>query len=175
MSESTELAEQVFSILIKAPRERVWEEITKTGRIQLAMVNTVLEGTLAPGCKLRYYSANKQRVLVVGEVVEIDPPRRFAHTFMFTTRPETPSLVTWELKETSEGCEVTLIHGGWTDQTQTHKGVGQGWRDILALLKGVVETGRIPLRTRFNYALLDAMQFMLPRATTPDEVARAGW
>lgn len=169
------LPDHVFTILIRAPVQNVWDELTKTGRIQRAMVNTVLEGTLAPGGKLRYYSPNKKRVFVVGEVVEIDPPHRFSHTFMFTMRPEEPSLVTWELKEVPDGCELTLVHGGWTDQDATHRSVVKGWNDILTLMKSELETGRIPVRAQFNYAVMGALQFLLPNTTKAEEVERAGW
>ena len=70
------LTDHVLTIEIRVPRQRVWDEITKLGRIQRAMVNTVLESALVPGAKLRYYSPNRKRVFVVGKVVEVSPPRR---------------------------------------------------------------------------------------------------
>jgi uncharacterized protein YndB with AHSA1/START domain len=167
--------DHVLSIEIKAPRQRVWDEITKLGRVQRALMNTVLESALTPGAKLRYYSPDKRRVFVVGEVVEVKPPRRFSHTYMFTTRPETPTLVTWELDEIPGGCRVTLIHSGWTDQVKTHKGVAGGWRQILDVLKAELETGDIPLKTKMMYGVMGALMFMLPKATKVEEVQKAGW
>jgi uncharacterized protein YndB with AHSA1/START domain len=175
MTERPILEDQVFTIEIRAPRHRVWEEITKTGRLQLAMHNTILESTLVPGAKLRYYSPNRKRVFVVGEVVEVSPPERFSHTFKFTMRDEEPSLVTWELADVPAGCRVTLTHGGWSNQLKTHKGVGGGWREILTLLAQVVETGRIPLRTRVLYRVLGGLLFLLPRSTKAESVTEAGW
>jgi uncharacterized protein YndB with AHSA1/START domain len=167
--------DQVFSIEIRAPQQRVWDEITKVGRVQPAVVNTILESAMTPGSKLRYYSANRKRVFVVGEVLEVTPPTRFVHTFVFTARPETPSVVTWELEAIPGGCRVTLTHGGWTDQAETYKGVTKGWREILDLLRHVVETGNVPAGIRVRYAVLGALMFLLPKRTRPDEVARAGW
>jgi uncharacterized protein YndB with AHSA1/START domain len=169
------MKDHVLSIDINAARQAVWDEITKLGRVQRAVMNTVLESTMRPGGKLRYYDVRKKRVFVVGEIVEVTPPSRFVHTFMFTTRPETPTLVTWELTEIAGGCRVVLTHSRWTDQRKTHAGVFDGWRDILALLKSVLETGDIPLRTKVKYAAMGAAAFMLPRATRVDEVAKAGW
>lgn len=80
MTDETQLPEHVVSIHIGVPVQRVWDEITKTGRIQRALYNTVLESDLQPGSPLRYYSPDRKRVFVVGEVVEVDPPRKFAHT-----------------------------------------------------------------------------------------------
>jgi uncharacterized protein YndB with AHSA1/START domain len=169
------LHDQVFTIEIRAPRQKVWDEITKTGRIQLAMNNTVLESTMQPGAKLRYYSPDRRRVFVVGEVVEVSPPKRFSHTFKFTMRDEAPSLVTWELEETPAGCRVTLTHGGWTNQVKTHKGVTGGWREILNTLKTELETGDIPFRMKAIYRIMNGLLFMLPKSTKVEEVAKDGW
>lgn len=169
------LKDHVFTIDIGVPRQRVWDEITKTGRIQLAMNNTVLEGQLTPGSKLRYYSPDKKRVFVVGTVVEVTPPSRFSHTFKLLMQAEEPSLVTWDLEETNTGCRVTLTHSGWTTQAKTHKGTAAGWVGILAVLKQDLETGSIPLKTKIIYALMGAMMFMLPKSTKVDEVTRNGW
>jgi uncharacterized protein YndB with AHSA1/START domain len=172
---SSTLPDHVFRVEIRAPRERVWSELTKTGSVQLAMMNTVLAGELKPGSRLRYYSPDRKRVFVVGEVVEVDPPRRFSHTYMFTTRAEQPTLVTWELEETADGCRVTLTHGGFTTQKATHGSVAGGWREIIGLLKQVVETGTIPLRVRARYRFLNALLWTLPGSTRVSEVDRAGW
>lgn len=169
------MQDHVVSIEIKVPRQRVWDEITKLGRVQRAVMNTVLESTLVPGAKMRYYSADKRRVLVVGKVVEVVPPRRFTHTYMFTSRPETPSLVTWELEDMPGGCRVTITHSGWTDQVKTHKGVAGGWRWILNVMKAELETGDIPLTTKMIYGFFGALMFLQPKSTQVAEVEKAGW
>ena len=170
------LKNHVFTIDIAVPRQRVWDEITKTGRIQLALNNTVLESPMTPGSKLRYYSPSRTCVFVVGEIVEVTPPRRFSHTFkLLMNGADAPSLVTWDLEETPADCRVTLTHSGWTDQVKTHKGTAGGWIGILSVLKQQLETGDIPLKTKLTYALMGAMMFMLPKTTKVDEVAKAGW
>ncbi len=54
MTQPTALDDRVLSIEIAAPIEKVWNEITKTGAIQRALYNTVLETDLTPGSRLRY-------------------------------------------------------------------------------------------------------------------------
>ena len=99
MNQPSALPEHVASIYIDVPVDRVWEEITKTGRVQRALYNTVLETELRPGARLRYYSPDRKRVFIVGEVVDVQPPRRFSHTYWFTMwKGGGPMLVTWELK-----------------------------------------------------------------------------
>jgi uncharacterized protein YndB with AHSA1/START domain len=168
-------AEQVVSIEIAAPVQKVWDEITKTGRIQRALYNTVLESTLRPGAKLRYYSPDKKRVFVVGEVLEIDPPRRFVHTYVLMLRPEPPTLVTWTLEETPSGCRVTIAHSGWTEAHAGEKSTMAGWKEILAILKAEMETGDIPLMTKLTYAVMTPFSFLMPASTKVEEVEKAGW
>ena len=45
----TPLPDHVISIHINVPVQRVWDEITKTGKVQRALYNTVLESDLVPG------------------------------------------------------------------------------------------------------------------------------
>ncbi len=175
MTEAAETREHVASILIEAPIHRVWDEITKTGTIQRALFNTVLESTLQPGARLRYYSPDRKRVFVVGEVVEVEPPTRFVHTYIFTMKPGPPTLVTWDLDETPQGCRVTITHSGWTEAHEDVDKQIAGWREILGLLKAEVETGSIPLKTRMQYALMGMMSFMLPKTTKAGYADEQGW
>src|SRR6185503_18870593 len=131
--------------------------------------------TMQPGAKLRYYNPDKQRVFVVGEVIELTPPRKFTHTYRLLMHDEAPSLVTWELTEIPGGCRVTVTHSGWTDQTKQHRGVASGWRQILGALKQELETGQLPFMTRVVWGLMGSMMFMLPQRTKVEEVEKAGW
>jgi uncharacterized protein YndB with AHSA1/START domain len=167
MSDAT-MPDHVISIHIAVPVQRVWDEITSTGRVQRALYNTVLDTTLEPGARLRYYSPDRKRVFIVGRVVAVDPPRRFAHTYRFTTRDEPETLVTWELREEAGGCRVTVTHAGWTAAHHAPHTVAAGWREILGLLKHELETGRIPVKTRLLYAVMGWFTFLLPRTTRAD-------
>jgi len=169
------LPDQVLSIEIKAPIQRVWQEITKTGAIQRAVNNTVLESAMTPGAKLRYYSPSRKRVFVVGEIVEVAPPRRFSHTWKFTMSPDGPTLVTWDLAEVPGGCRVTLTHSRWTDAAKMYKRVGTTWREILRLLKLELETGDIDLKAKVMYGMFSAFEFMLPGTTTVEHANKSGW
>lgn len=174
MSEPGSLPDQVASIHIGVPVERVWEEITKTGRVQRALYNTVLETDLRPGGRLRYYSPDRKRVFIVGEVVEVDAPRRLAYTYLFTMwKSGGPTLVTWELEPEAGGTRVTVTHSGWTEAHEAPEKVAAGWREILALLKGELETGTIPLKTRVMYRVMGWFSFALPASTRAENVDAA--
>ncbi len=173
MTEPTMLDDVVHSIHIAAPVQRVWDEITALGRVQDIMFHTILDSDLEPGSRMRYYSPDRKRIWIVGDVVEVSPPNRFVHTYRFTDiEDEGETLVTWELGEESGGTRLTLTHSGFTTEAKTHKKVQGGWVSILELLKTVAEGERIPLKWRMMYRMMDAFQWMMPKATKAEEVLR---
>ena len=175
MSEDSELPEHVVRIHIDVPVERVWDEITRSGRVQRALYNTVLETELVPGARLRYASPDRKRVFIVGEVVEVEPPRRFSHTYLFTMwKSGGPTLVTWELEPAGSGTRVTVTHSGWTGAHEAPEKVAAGWREILALLKSDLETGTIPLKTRVLYRVMGWFSFALPASTKAENADARG-
>jgi uncharacterized protein YndB with AHSA1/START domain len=174
-AQATTLQDAVFSIEIKAPRQRVWDEITRIGSLSDILFHTVLEAELKPGAKLRYWSPDRKNIWIVGTVQEVTPPERFVHTYRFTDIPEeTETLVTWELVEAAGVTRVTLTHSRFTDQVRTHKKVSGGWVAILDLLKTVAEGGAIPFKWKSMYWMMDRFGWMMPKSTKADEVIRAG-
>ncbi len=171
MTDQSPLTDVVHTVHIGAPVERVWKEITTLGRVQDIMFHTILDSDLTPGSRMRYYSPDKKRIWIVGDVVEFTPPTRFVHTYRFTDiTDETETLVTWELSEEDGGTRVTLTHSGFADQAKTHKKVQGGWVSILELLKTVAEGGRPRLKWRIMYRMMDALQWMMPKSTRTDVV-----
>lgn len=176
MTDGTPLPDAVVSIHIDAPVERVWDEITRTGRVQRALYNTVLETELTPGSRLRYYSPDRKRVFIVGEVVEVEPPTKFSHTYWFTTwKSGPPTLVTWQLKPEDGGCRVTITHSGWTSEHEAPEKTAAGWEQILELLKSELEAGRIPLKARVMYRVMGWFSFLLPKTTRTEYADEQGW
>jgi uncharacterized protein YndB with AHSA1/START domain len=93
-------------------------------------------------------------VVVDGEVIEADPPRRLVQTWRMLMDPtmaaEGFTRLTWEIEETQGGVsKLTVVHdvegapqiaalisGAMEDQ-----GAGGGWVAILSSLKTLLETG----------------------------------
>ena len=160
----------VFSIDIETSVEAAWRELTKTGEVQYPMFNAVLETDWKPDSPMYYYKPDRTRIFVVGRVVEIEPERRFVHTYRFTDLDDSETLVTWEFEEISSGVRVTLTHSRFTDQAATHKRVGGGWKMILNTLKSILETGKKPLGVRMMYGLMGALDFVQPKKTLTENV-----
>ena len=156
----------VFRIVIAADIQRVWRELTKTDEAQGAIFNAWLHTSgLVPGARLQMRTGSGKHVLVVGEVVEYDPPRRFVHTHRFTQYDDPVCRVAYELKEVAGGVEVTLRVIGMAPGTPTAKSMQPGGTTILRALKAIAETGRPPLGTRLMYRMFDVLEFVLPAHT----------
>lgn len=168
------LPPRVCSIVIGVPIDEVWAEITKTGSVQRPLYNTVLDIELKPGGTLRYRSPDGKRVFVAGEVLEVDPPRKLRHTYIFTMKPDPVTEVTWELEEVAEGCRVTITHAGWTEAKDADKHIA-GWQEILGLLKSELETGDIPTKTKLVYWIQGKFMWALPKTTKAEHVEEQGW
>ena len=161
---------RTFQIDIKAPIERVWREITKQDERQRTMFDTMLEAEMAPGGKLRYRTVDKKMTPIWGEVVEIEAPRLFAHTFAFADMDDAPTLVRWELEQQGEMCRVTVTHSRFAGETKTLKSVSKVWPAILGRLKNVVEGRNIPVGARMQYAMMRWMSFMAPKGLRTENV-----
>ncbi|HEX9886575.1 MAG TPA: SRPBCC domain-containing protein [Longimicrobiales bacterium] len=165
---------RICSIVIDVPVQKVWDEITRTGSVQRPVYNTVVDLDLEPGGRIRYSSPDRKRVFVAGEVLEVDPPRRLRHTYIFTMSPDPVTEVTWDLEEVPGGCRVTITHAGWTKEKEAGKHAA-GWNEILGLLKSELETGDIPTKTKVIYWIQGLFMFALPKTTRTEYVNDRGW
>ena len=163
MAESNRL---VSKILIRGSIDAIWRELTKNNEPQAAVFNAWLHAqALVPGAKLQMRTGDGKNVLVIGTVLDFNPPHRFAHTFRFTQYDDPECTVIYELKPVSDGVEVSLIVENLPVGTRTAKEMQSGSTMILNTLKAVVETGKPSLGIRVMYWLFSKMGFMLPART----------
>jgi uncharacterized protein YndB with AHSA1/START domain len=160
------MPDAVFRITIAADIQRVWRELTKTDEAQGAVFNAWLHTAgLVPGAAMQMRTGSGKHVIVVGEVVEWDPPRRFAHSHRFTQYEDPVCRVAYDLKPVDGGVEVTLTVIDLPAGSATAKSMASGGSMILRNLKSICETGRPPLGTRAMYWMFDRMEFVLPKRT----------
>jgi uncharacterized protein YndB with AHSA1/START domain len=156
----------VAKITIRGSIEVVWRELTKNNEPQAAVFNAWLHAqSFIPGARLQMRTGDGRNVLVVGNIVDFDPPRRFAHTFRFTQYEDPECTVIYELKPVPEGVEVSLVVENLPVGTRTAKDMTGGSRMILDTLKAVVEEGRPKFGTRVMYWMFGKMGFVLPART----------
>jgi uncharacterized protein YndB with AHSA1/START domain len=80
-----------------------------------------------------------------GKIVEVDPPRRLAYTFVNlsdTYRNDLPALATFELEPHGKLVKLTLTHEGFAPDGKMLPAISRGWPAILSSLKSLLETGR---------------------------------
>ena len=136
---------QVYTVYIRAPREKVWEAITRPEFTRRYFFGSQPQTTWKPGDRLLWTEANTERELVDGEVIEYDRPRRLVHSWIVKydedLTPEGPSRVTWELEETEGVTKLTAIHDDFAKGSKVYENVAGGWPLVLSGLKTLVETG----------------------------------
>lgn len=162
----TEQKRLVSRIVIRGSVEAVWRELTKSNEPQAAVFNAWLHAqAMVPGARLQMRTGNGRNVLVIGQIVDFDPPRRFAHTFRFTSYDDPECTVVYDIKPVADGVEVTLTVENLPVGTRTGKEMTSGSMRILNTLRDVVENGRPALGTRLLYALFGVLGFVLPSRT----------
>src|SRR5205809_4642366 len=125
----------VYKVVIRGSIQAVWREITKTDSVQQAMFNMRLHTTgLRSGAPIRVRTKSDKYTPIVGEVLEYDPPHRYAHTFRFTQFDDPPCKVIYELREVPEGVEFTLRMEDVPAGTKTATQMMQGTTLIVNML-----------------------------------------
>jgi uncharacterized protein YndB with AHSA1/START domain len=79
-----------------------------------------------------------------GKVVEYDPPRRLAYTFVNLSdeyKNDLPALATFVLEPYGNLVKLTLTHQGFAEGSKFFSGISKGWPAILSSLKSLLETG----------------------------------
>lgn len=158
------LPKRVFKVIINAPIEKVWQELTKTDGLCAHFFNAQLDTPgLAVDAPIRMRSGNGKFTSVVGEVLEYDPPYLYSHSFKFTNLDDPYCKVTYKLKEVDGGTEFTLINENVPADTKTAEYMEQGGTFITDTLKAVVETGKPGFKYRLILWMIGMTAFMTPK------------
>jgi uncharacterized protein YndB with AHSA1/START domain len=158
MTTMTETTTRVYQVYIKAPPERIWDAITKSEWTQRYGYGGELEVDLRPGGALKALAGPEMKafgtpdVVVVGEVIEADPPRRLVTTWHPVwdeqIAAEQASRLTYEIEPgPGDVSKLTLVHelegAPLTEAMVTGQveGAGGGWPYVLSDLKTLLESG----------------------------------
>jgi len=136
--------EKVFEIYIRTTPERLWEAIIDPEiRSKYNFGAAMVVADLKPGAHFEMTAAKAEVVLGEGEILEVDPPRRLAHTmaayFSEEVKSEGTSRVTWEIEPVGDSCRLTLTHDQLREGANAQ--LYGGWPMILSGLKTWLETG----------------------------------
>jgi uncharacterized protein YndB with AHSA1/START domain len=145
MTTMTQNITHVHQVFIRATAEEIWEAITKPEFTLKYFYGTRVESDLAVGSPFLYRAGDSEELLVEGEVLESDPPKRLSVSWRFLYDPELaaeePSRVTWEIEPQEGGyCKFTATQDGLGAKSAEH--VSGGWPFIVSGLKTLLETGK---------------------------------
>jgi uncharacterized protein YndB with AHSA1/START domain len=162
---------QVYRIYIKATPEAVWEAITQPDWTEKYLYESRVDYDLRAGGTYKAYPSEAMRrhgaemgypipdVVVDGEVVEADPPRKLVQTWRMLMDPgmaaEGFTRLTFEI-EPGQGpgqtgvTKLTVVHdlegapqvAALVRGDMEAAGAGGGWIAILSSLKTLLETGQ---------------------------------
>jgi uncharacterized protein YndB with AHSA1/START domain len=158
---------QVHRVYIKATPEAIWEAITKPEWTQRYGYTGLVDYDLRPGGHYQVRPTPQFRagaeargnqlpeVIIQGEVLEADPPRKLVTTFHMMMDPQTAAepatRITHQIKDTGNGvCSLTLTHelegapvlAAITSGALEDQGAGGGHAWVLSDLKSLLETGK---------------------------------
>ncbi|HUG72625.1 MAG TPA: SRPBCC domain-containing protein [Steroidobacteraceae bacterium] len=151
---------RVHEIYIKAPQEHIWDAITTPEWTAKYGYAAPIDVELRRGGKCNYLPNEGMRamglpdIIIDGEVLEADPPRKLVYTYRWLFSEETKaegfSRVTWEIETTTAGfCRLSVTHemdnaplmAAATIAKFSEQG-GGGWNWVLSDLKSLLETGK---------------------------------
>jgi uncharacterized protein YndB with AHSA1/START domain len=151
---------QVYEVYIGAPAQRIWDAITnpewnkKYGYRGPSVYELKAGGKYSAHAPPEMRAMGMPDVVIDGEVLEADPPRRLVQTYRFLfsddMKAEGFTRLTWEIAETQSGfSRLTVTHelGGapimaaMVSSKFSEQGAG-GWSWVLSDLKSLLETGK---------------------------------
>jgi hypothetical protein len=138
---------------VAADQQTVWAGFVATGDPRPYYFDAVLQADLHSGGHWRFVTDDLRRLLAGGEILVLEPPRRFAQTFAAADLDDAPSRITVELEAIPAGTSVVLVHDGFVAKTATYRRFRRAHPLALSAMKSWLETGKLPLRARI-YTML---------------------
>ena len=159
MTTMTDTTTRVYRVFIKATPLAIWDAITQPEWNERYGYQSRAEYDLRVGGAYRAFASEEMaahgapEVIIEGEIVEIDPPRRLVQTWHAFFSPEIAAegatRLTWEIAEGDGGItELTVTHelAGAPHTAAVVGGelpdAGGGWSFVVSDLKTLLETGK---------------------------------
>lgn len=140
--------ELVAEIRIAAPPERVFQALVDPSQVvqwwgQAGIYHcTKFESDLRVGGTWRSIGidGNERPFEIVGEYLEIDPPRLLSSTWRATWTGDALTKIRWELEPAKAGTLVRMRHSGFAEHPELAQAY-RGWPRMLSWLQALLEKG----------------------------------
>jgi uncharacterized protein YndB with AHSA1/START domain len=136
--------EFIYVTYIETTPEKLWEALTDGDFTERYWFGVRLRSDWKVGSTFEMVRTNGT-ISDAGKVVEYDPPRRLAYTFVNLSaeyKGELPALATFVIEPHGKLVKLTLTHEGFAEGSKFLAGISNGWPAILSGLKSLLETGK---------------------------------
>ena len=134
----------VYETYIRTSPEKLWAALTKPEFSRQYWFGMHMSSDWKPGAAWQLIFSDG-RVADVGEVLEVDPPRRLVIRWQNEFRPELkaegPANCVFDLEPNGEVVKLTITHSSAKPNSKVIFAVSGGWPKILSNLKSFLETG----------------------------------
>jgi uncharacterized protein YndB with AHSA1/START domain len=135
----------VYVTYIRSPQQKVWDALTKPEFQKQYWFDMVQDCDWKKGSSWAMKFSDG-RIADMGEVLEIDPPKRLVLKWRNEFRPEMKeegwSRCVYDLEPDGEIVKLTITHTIDKEDSKFIVGVSGGWPKILSSLKSMLETGQ---------------------------------
>lgn len=128
-----------YEVEVTASPGAAWHALTDPDTVKRYYYGTSPRTTWEVGSVIDFVD-DAGDVQLTGEVLEFDPPRRLAHTFIATwygDRDDQGSLH-WEVAPTAAGARITLVHRGARAESREGSETSGGSREIIEALRDLL-------------------------------------
>lgn len=148
---AAERSQFIYVTIIRTTPAKLWEALTEPQFMRQYWLGVAAECAWTKGAswKLVYPDG---KVTDVGEILEIDPPRRMVIRWQHELRPELkaegPGRCTIDLEPMGKAVKLTITHEIDRPKSKLIEAVSGGWPLILSNLKSLLETGEVAIVER---------------------------
>lgn len=135
----------VYVTYIASTPDRIFKALTDTEATGRFWFGNAATSEWKVGSSVTFHREGK--LILKGEVLEFDPPRRLSYTF----KPmhdelysgEQPSRVVFELEHQKSQVKLTVTHDDFAPDSKVFGSISNGWPLVLSSLKSYLETDQV--------------------------------
>ena len=135
----------VYVTYIASTPEKVFKALTSAEATAKFWFGNAVTSDWKVGSPIAFHREGK--LIVQGEVLEYDPPRRLSHSFKSmhdeALLGERPSRVVYEIEQQRDQVKLTVTHDDFAEDSKVFVGISNGWPLVLSSLKSYLESNRV--------------------------------
>jgi uncharacterized protein YndB with AHSA1/START domain len=135
----------VYTIYIASTPEKVFKALTDTDATAKFWFGNAATSDWKVGSPVTFHREGK--LVLEGKVLEIDPPRRLAYTFLprhdqYVSETHA-SRVVLDIEQQKDQVKLTVTHDDFADGSKVFESISNGWPLVLSSLKSYLEANRV--------------------------------